>query len=1181
MNKVIANHTESMSTTHTQSTTLDSKYTTQSGRVYLNGTQALVKLLLLQRLRDEAAGLNTAGFVSGYRGSPLGGLDLALWDAQKHLDKHDIVFQPGLNEDLAATSVWGTQQLDLFSDATHDGVFAMWYGKGPGLDRSMDVFKHANNAGTAKKGGVLVIAGDDHGAKSSSVAFQSEHVLQAAGIPVLYPSSLQEYLDLGIHGWAMSRYAGLWVSLKCVTDLVESSASVEVDVDRVKINYPEDFALPEDGLSIRLPDAPLAQEERLNNYRWYAALAYVRANKLDRIVIDSPNAKFGIMTAGKAYLDVRQALIDLGLSDDICATLGIRLYKVACIWPLEAQGAREFASGLDDILVVEEKRQVMEYALKEELYNWRDDVRPDVYGKFDSKRHGGGEWSIPRAPWLLPPNGELSPAIIAKAIAQRLLSRDLPESLRASILERLAIIHAKEKEARRTPLVAERKPWFCSGCPHNNSTRVPEGSRAVAGIGCHYMALWMDRQTETFTQMGGEGVPWIGQQHFSRTQHIYANLGDGTYFHSGILAIRAAIAAKANITYRILFNDAVAMTGGQAVDGTLTVPQINASLVAEGVKQVIIVTDELEKYQGLSLVNNPRIEHRDNYEAVMQELRAVEGVTAIIYDQTCATEKRRRRKRGTYPEAHGRVFIHPEVCENCGDCTAQSNCLSIEPFDTPLGAKRQINQSNCNQDFSCQKGFCPSFITAEGAQMREPQTSDLDVVALNGELPYPSQPTIHRAYNILVPGVGGTGVITIGAIIGMAAHLEGKGVQVLDVTGLAQKGGAVISHVQLSHSPDELYATRIGIGEADLILGCDALVTASKEITSKTQKGRTWAVVNQGKTPTADMFADRKWRYPVEGTKEKLTELLGADQSVFFDANRKALELLGDTIFANALLMGFAWQEGKIPLQYDNLMRAFELNAVAVDKNKAAFEWGRYLAVHGHESVGSVPAAQAFLNESVDALIERLRAQLVEYQNERYANQFLEHIQRFKSAVTEKLSTQHSLQLSRVVARNLHKLMAYKDEYEVARLYLQEAFYDRLRRQFKGEPGKDYQIYVHLSPPSLHSNANGTVPRKRKYGPWIFSLFKILKTFKFLRGTAWDPFARHPDRVLERSLITEYQSTMEAIMTHVNEENVPIAMDLANYPDDIRGYGHIKEQGNHIAQQKRNNLLKELIAEKI
>lgn len=1161
------------------SITLDDKYTLEKGRVYMSGTQALVRLPMLQKSRDMKAGLNTGGFISGYRGSPLGNVDLSLWKAQKYLDKNDIVFQPGVNEELAATSIWGSQQLNLFPDAKKQGVFAMWYGKGPGLDRSMDVFKHANNAGTSQYGGVLLIAGDDHAAKSSTVAYQSEHDLQAAGIPVLYPSNVQEYLDFGLHGWAMSRYSGLWVSLKCVTDVIESSSSVEIDPDRIQTVIPNDFEMPPGGLNIRWPDTPLEQEARLNNYKWYAALAYVRANKLDKIVIDSPNARFGIMTAGKAYLDVRQALVDLGLDEQTCARIGIRLYKVGCVWPLEAQGARNFAQGLDEILVVEEKRQIMEYALKEELYNWRDDVRPDVYGKFDARDDGGGEWSVPRGNWLLPPNHELSPSIIAKAIAKRLAKHPLPEEVQARIKARIAVIEAKEKENQRLSVVVERKPWFCSGCPHNTSTRVPEGSRAVAGIGCHYMTIWMDRDTNTFSQMGGEGVAWIGQKAFTETKHIFANLGDGTYFHSGILAIRAAIAAKANITYKILYNDAVAMTGGQPIDGTLTVPQINDQLVAEGITRVVIVSDEPEKYKGVVMQKNPAVYHRDQLDEVQIELRDTEGTTALIYDQTCATEKRRRRKRNTYPDPARRVFINEAVCEGCGDCSVQSNCLSVEPHDTPMGTKRRINQSSCNKDFSCLKGFCPSFVTAEGAQVRKPAVNVSNVEKKEGGIPLPAECRLERPCNILVPGVGGTGVVTIGALLGMAAHIEGKGVNVLDVTGLAQKGGAVVSHIQIGNHPSDLHATRIGMGEADLIIACDAIVAASKDITSKTRSGVTFAAVNSAKSPTAEMFKDPKWRYPSAATAHELTEILGPDHCEFLDANGYAVMLLGDAIFANPLLMGYAWQKGKIPLKLESILRAIELNGVAVQKNLDAFEWGRYLAHHGTASLPlngqqrQETGVLVNMPESLDKLIARLETHLTHYQNKKYARRFTEavsHIRKLEQGLGV-----GSQQLTEAVARNLAKLMSYKDEYEVARLYADPAFLNQLRHEFEGEPGKDYQLNFHLAPPSFSKKDKHGHLIKKKYGPWMMKAFGLLQHFKGLRGTGLDPFGKTEERKMERQLIEDYLDMLRNFGSSLNENNLDIAIALARLPDDIRGYGHIKENNMRKVAAKKERLLKD------
>jgi len=1157
---------------------LDDKYTLEKGRAYMSGTQALVRLPMLQKARDRRAGLNTAGFISGYRGSPLGTLDQALWKARQHLTDNDIVFQPGLNEDLAATSVWGTQQVTLYPDATRDGVFGMWYGKGPGVDRSMDVLKHANSAGTSRHGGVLVLAGDDHGAKSSTVAHQSEHVFQAAGIPVLYPSNVQEYLDYGLHGWAMSRYSGLWVAMKCVTDVVESTSSVDIDPDRVQIAVPQDFVLPPEGLSIRWPDPPLAQEARLINYKWYAALAYVRANKLNRVVIDSPRARFGIMTAGKAYLDTRQALADLGLDDATCAQLGIRLMKVGCVWPLNAQDAREFATGLEEILVVEEKRQILEYALKEELYNWRDDVRPKVYGKFDEKDNAGGEWSVPRGQWLLPANAELSPAIIARAIARRLDKAELPATLRARIAARIAIIDAKEAEPGKPAAVAERKPWFCSGCPHNTSTNVPEGSRALAGIGCHYMTIWMDRKTETFSHMGGEGVAWIGQQPFTREKHVFANLGDGTYFHSGLLAIRAAIAANANITYKILYNDAVAMTGGQPVDGILKVTDVIAQVHAEGARKVVVVTDEPEKYRGVALAGDTPVYHRDELDRVQRELREVAGTTVLVYDQTCATEKRRRRKRGAYPDPVRRIFINDSVCEGCGDCSVKSNCLSVEPLDTPFGTKRKINQSSCNKDFSCVNGFCPSFITAEGAQVRKPRPQQAAAPSAgNADLPAPALPAIETTYGILVTGVGGTGVVTIGGLLGMAAHLENKGVTVLDMAGLAQKGGAVLSHIQIAARPEDIHATRIATGEAELIIGCDSIVSTSAEVLSKSQKDITHAIVNSSRTPTAEFIKNPKWRFPEASAERALTDAIGRDCE-FLDANALAVALLGDAIYANPLLLGFAWQKGWIPLSHASLKRAIELNAVMVEKNLAAFEWGRAAAVHGADALAPRPDKAAgaadvvALPESLEALIARNVHHLTGYQNAAYARRYREAVELIRARESA-LPSSRELPLTRAVARNLAKLMAYKDEYEVARLYVDPAFKDKLRKQFEGEPGKDYQLHFHLAPPLVAKRNDKGELVKRKYGPWVMSAFKVLARMKGLRGGPLDVFGRTHERRQERALAAAYFDLVREFAETLSADNAAIAIELANLPDDIRGFGHVKEKNLRAAEARKAKLL--------
>lgn len=1159
------------------SVSLDDKYTKAVGRVYISGTQALARLPMLQKERDRLAGLNTAGYISGYRGSPLGGLDLALWKAKKHLASHDVVFQPGLNEDLAATAVWGTQQVNLYANAQRDGVFGMWYGKGPGVDRSADVLKHANAAGTSPHGGVLMLAGDDHAAKSSSVAHQSEHLLIACGIPVLYPANVQEYLDFGLHAWAMSRYSGLWVSMKCVTDVVESSASVDIDPERLKIVIPEHFEMPEGGLNIRWPDTPLAQEARMLDYKWYAALEYIRANKLNKVVIDSPNARLGIMAAGKAYLDVRQALTDLGLDEEACQRIGIRLFKVGCVWPLDAQDAREFATGLEEILVVEEKRQILEYALKEELYNWREDVRPRIYGKFDERNNAGGEWSVPRGQWLLPARYELSPAIIAKAIALRLDRVGLPDDVHARLMARIEVIEAKEREAARPRITVERKPWFCSGCPHNTSTRVPEGSRALAGIGCHYMAMWMDRSTETFTQMGGEGVSWLGQMHFSGDKHVFVNLGDGTYFHSGMLAIRAAIAAGANITYKILFNDAVAMTGGQPVDGTLTVPQIACQVAAEGAGRILIVTDEPEKYsERKGLPEHVTVHHRDELDALQKQLRELQDVSILIYDQTCATEKRRRRKRGEYPDPARRAFINPAVCEGCGDCSVASNCLSVEPVETPLGTKRKINQSSCNKDFSCLKGFCPSFVTAEGAQLRKPPAVEASRTGQSIVVPEPVLPLLDKPCGIVVTGVGGTGVVTIGALIGMASHLENKGVTVLDMTGLAQKGGAVMSHVQVAATPEEIHATRIATGEANVLIGCDEIVSASGEVLSKVRQGLTRAVVNSARTPAAEFLSNPDWKFPGVAAENDIRAGVGEDCE-FIDANALALQLLGDTLYANPLLLGYAWQKGWLPLGKDALLRAIELNAVAVEKNKQAFEWGR-LAAHDRSALPAAPAArttEAVVMEmpvSLDRVIARRIELLTAYQNERYARRYSDAVASVREAEQHVVGT-GKLQLTDAVACNLAKLMAYKDEYEVARLHADPVFLDQLRQQFEGEPGRDYQLNFYLAPPlSAKRDADGHL-LKRRYGSWMMGAFKLLARFKGLRGTALDPFGRTEERRQERRLVADYLALIEEFSTSLTAENLSFAIDLARVPEMIRGYGHVKERNMHEAHVRQTALL--------
>jgi indolepyruvate ferredoxin oxidoreductase len=1150
-----------------ESVTLDDKYSLETGRAFMSGVQALVRLPMLQRTRDAMAGLNTAGFISGYRGSPLGGYDQALWAAKKHLAAQNIVFQPGVNEELGATAVWGTQQLDLYPKTNKfDGVFGIWYGKGPGVDRCSDVFKHANMAGTAKHGGVIAIAGDDHISKSSTAPHQSDHIFKACGLPVFFPSSVQDILDMGLHAIAMSRFSGVWAGMKTIQEVVESSSSVAVDPDRVKIILPEDFQMPPGGLQIRWPDAPLEQEARLMDYKWYAALAYVRANKLNYNVIAGPNDRFGIIASGKAFNDTRQALNDLGLDEDTCRQLGIRLHKVNVVWPLEASITRDFALGLQEILVVEEKRQVIEYQLKEELYNWRADVRPHVLGKFDEGEgeDSGGEWgrANPSEHWLLRPKADLTPAIIAKAIAKRLTKLGVPSEIIARMQARLSVIEARERALSEVQLdTGERAPWFCSGCPHNTSTKVPEGSRAVAGIGCHFMSIWMDRSTATFTQMGGEGVTWVGQSAFTTDQHIFANLGDGTYFHSGLLAIRQSIAAGVNITYKILYNDAVAMTGGQQIGERPqghSVLQIMQSLVAEGVSKLVIVTDEPEKYDSAKLSDGVTVHHRDGLDAIQREFRELKGCSAIIYDQTCATEKRRRRKRGTLVDPAKRVVINELVCEGCGDCSVQSNCLSVEPLETDFGRKRRINQNTCNKDYSCVKGFCPSFVTVEGGQLKKPKKEKKGGQAGLPPLPEPALPLAENAWGIVVAGVGGTGVITIGQLLGMAAHLEGKGVVTQDAGGLAQKGGATWSHIQIANRPEAIYTTKVDTAKADLVLGCDPIVTASKYTLTVMQPGRTYVAMNSHGTPTAAFVSNPGWQFPGGNCESAVSGAVGAQGMDSFDAEQVAVQLIGDSIYTNPLMLGFAWQKGRVPLAHASLMRAIELNGVQVDNNKAAFEWGRRCAHDLAQVEALFKAAQVIEFVKKPSLTEMVTKRidfLTDYQNAAYAQTYRAYVEKVRAVEAPLGKTT----LTEAVARYLFKLMAYKDEYEVARLHTDSGFLNKVNAMFEG----DFKLNYHLAPPLLAAKNDKGELQKRPFGPWMLSAFKLLARLKGLRGTPLDVFGRSEERRTERALINEYKASVDELLATLSANNHGTALEIARIPEMIKGYGHVKAR--HLA----------------
>ena len=1160
-----------------ETVTLDDKYSLDVGRAFMSGIQALVKLPMLQRQRDALQGKNTAGFISGYRGSPLGGYDQSLEKARKYLQAQNIVFQPGVNEELAATALWGTQQLGFAPPGTNrfDGVFGIWYGKGPGVDRCSDVFKHANMAGTTPWGGVLAVAGDDHVAKSSTAAHQSDHIFKACGLPVFFPASVQDILDQGLHAIAMSRFAGVWAGMKTIQEIVESSATAHIDPERVQIVLPE-FVMPPGGVHIRWPDTALEQEQRLFDYKWYAALAYIRANKLNHNVIESPQDRFGIIASGKAYNDTRQALLDLGLDDATCQRLGIRLHKVNVVWPLEAQTTREFATGLREILVVEEKRQVIEYQLKEELYNWRADVRPDVIGKFDNvDGHGGGEWSMPNpsANTLLRANADLSPAIIARAIAKRLKKIGIDSDTTARIDAHLAVLDAKEKSMQTLTLgaAADRTPWFCSGCPHNTSTRVPEGSRAMAGIGCHFMALWMDRSTLGFTQMGGEGVPWVGQQPFSHDQHMFANLGDGTYFHSGILAVRQSVAAGVNITYKILYNDAVAMTGGQRVgerpEGH-SVVQIAQSMRAEGARRIDVVTDEPDKYRGVALAEGVTVHHRDELDRIQRDMREIQGTTVIIYDQTCATEKRRRRKRGTMVDPAVRVMINEAVCEGCGDCGVQSNCLSVEPLETEFGRKRTINQSTCNKDTSCLKGFCPSFVTVEGGQLKKKAKSGATSPAALGELPEPAQPGLQHPWGMVVAGVGGTGVITIGQLLGMAAHIEGKGIVTQDAAGLAQKGGATWSHVIIAHTQADIRTTRVGMASADLIFGCDPIVTAGKETLLRMREGRTHVALNSHSTPTAAFVKNGNWQNPAEQCVAEITQQVGEGYVNTFDADRMAKQLMGDTIYVNPMILGYAWQKGWVPLSRASLMRAIELNEVAVANNKLAFDWGCHAAAHPNKVMAVLQPAQVIefkKRDSLDDLIAKRVAWLTDYQNAAYAQRYSAFVDRVRQAE----ATLGKTVLTEAVARSLFKLMAYKDEYEVARLHTQTGFVERIAEQFEG----DFKVHYHLAPPLLAKRNDKGQLIKQKFGPGMLTGFKLLAMLKGLRGSALDVFGYTEERRTERALIGEYMGIVEGLLASLNADKHAKAVEIARVPENIKGFGHVKERNLAAARLQWQQLL--------
>lgn len=1102
-------------------TQLDDKFDLDKTRIYTSGTQALVRLCLMQAQRDRENGLDTGGYVSGYRGSPLGGLDLQFGRAEKHLDAAQVVFEAGLNEDIAATAIWGTQQAELRGDGKHDGVFAMWYGKGPGVDRSGDAIRHANLAGSSQNGGVLLLMGDDHTCESSTTAHQSEYALVDAMVPILNPSSVSEIIEYGLHGWALSRFAGVWCGLKCVKDNVESSGSIDVFIDGFNTKLPTDFDMPEGGLNIRLNDHPTSQEARLHQFKLDAVRAYARENALDQVIYSGGNTpKIGIVSTGKSYMDVLQALDELGIDETRANAMGLALYKVAMPWPLEPTGIEGFTKGLDQVIVVEEKRGLIEDQIRSILYGTKN--QPDIIGK---KSETGAV--------LFQAELALNPVQIASAIGQRLLTLKGGKSLENKVSD----LNARLSETR-TELPVARGLVFCAGCPHNSSTVLPEGARGFSGIGCHWMAQFMDRGVEGYTHMGAEGSNWIGEAKFSTCDHVFQNIGDGTYNHSGIMSVRAAIGAGVNMTYKILYNDAVALTGGQVHDGGMDAYDIVAEVLASGVTKLVYVTEEPSRIDRTRLPKDIEIHDRRDLQEVQIEMAKVKGVSVILYDQTCASEKRRRRKRGTMADIDKRLYINPDVCEGCGDCGVQSNCVAVQPLDTPLGRKRKIDQSVCNKDFTCADGFCPSFVTVTGGTLRKTKASLTNLPDLSEP---DRKPDLEKPYSILVTGVGGTGVVTIGSLVGMAAHLDGLGSGIIDMAGLSQKGGSVYSHIKLASTPEDVKTIRVADGAANLMLGCDVVVGAGNQALSTLSKS-SHALINTHEQMPREFAYSRDFTLPTELMHTRISDTVGKPNIDFVDATNYATQLLGDSIGTNLFMLGVAYQKGLIPLSLQAIHRAIELNGVAVEMSKDALVLGRHWVVDATRLDALLQRQETVVEpQTLDEIIHDRGQRLVAYQNPSYANEY----RQFMTLVSDK-------PYATAVAKNLYKLMAYKDEYEVARLYSNPSFMANLQEQFEG----DLKLKISLAPPLLSRPDPVTGKAKKvEFGAWIFPFFNVLKSLKGLRGTPFDLFGYSTERSKERALIEEYK----AMVLGIGDDREPeTALELANLPEGIRGFGHVK-----------------------
>ena len=1135
---------------------LDDRYRRESGRVFLTGTQALVRIALMQRTMDKAAGLNTAGFVSGYRGSPLGAFDQELWRAQSFLDENNIKFLPAVNEELAATAILGSQQVETDPDRTVDGVFGIWYGKGPGVDRAGDALKHGNAYGSSPHGGVLVVAGDDHGCVSSSMPHQSDVAFMTFVMPNLNPASVAEYLEYGLYGIALSRFSGMWVGFEAISETVESASSIELS-PYPQFKIPTDFVIPPDGLHYRWPDFPGPQIEERLEAKKAATLAFAAANPIDRKIFDVPNARFGIVTTGKGHLDLMEALRLLGIDAAAAKRIGVDVYKVGMVWPLEPNGALEFVKNKHDVLVVEEKRGIIESQFKEYFYDYPGRKPQRMVGKEDEN----GERLVP---WV----GELSPLQLAKIVASR-MDREFGGDTFSQRAQRLLADGTIVIEISG----AKRIPYFCSGCPHNSSTKVPEGSKALAGIGCHFMANWMDRDTDGLIQMGGEGVNWITRSMFNGGKHIFQNLGDGTFYHSGSVAIRQAVAAKTNITFKILYNDAVAMTGGQPVDGPISVQAIAHMVRAEGIDRIALVSDEPELFAASEFPPNMTISHRREMDAVQRELRDIPGVTILIYAQTCAIEKRRRRKRGTLSDPKKFVVINELVCEGCGDCSVESNCLSIIPKETPFGRKRQIDQNNCNKDFSCINGFCPSFVTVEGdvERQKSPLKMEKSVEQLATSLPEPELPQLGSCYDLLITGVGGTGVVTVGALITMAAHLEGKGSSVLDFMGFAQKFGPVLSYIRIAPRPADIHQVRIESTRADALIGCDLVVSSSPKASMTYSKGHTRAVVNSAEMMTGDFARHRDANLRADDRVAAIRAALGDNNLSTIDANRLAQQIMGDTIYANVLLLGYAWQKGLVPVSLQALMRAVVLNNVAIENNKRAFLCGR-LAAADPAQLDELMNPASNSDETLDAAISRRRDFLVDYQNQALSDRYQQLLARVRA--TESRLTGND-ELTWAVARSYFKLLSYKDEYEVARLHTRKEFLDSVRREF----GNKAKLRFHLAPPLLNTgiDARGR-PRKKEFGGWMLHVFRLIAPLRVLRGTPFDVLGLLAERRMERELIVEFEQLIDDLLPALREDRLQEATDIVALYMDIRGYGPVKAEAAELVRGQVAERLQNLLS---